>query len=180
MTATFRMPPAGSLPFVMLLVVLAAVGIGMNALLRQVGTPVLVRVLVGAVLCAAVAAVGASAVGSRTARFELSPAGLRLRGDMYGRLVPADRLRAAEARAVDLATERALRPTARTFGTGLPGYNAGWFRLANGERALVYVTDATRAVHVPTSDGYALLLSVEDPAALVAALHDFAARRPRT
>lgn len=56
------------------------------------------------------------------------------------------------------------------MGTGLPGYQSGWFRLANGERALLYLTDRSKAVHVPTTLGYSLLLSPDDPDAFLSAL----------
>lgn len=107
---------------------------------------------------------------ARTARFEVSAAGLRLRGDLYGRLVPAAVIRADAARAVDLGAERALAPAMRTMGTAVPGYRAGWFRLRGGERALLYVTDPSRVAYVPTTAGYAVLVSVADPAAFVASL----------
>ena len=108
--------------------------------------------------------------GAQAARFEVSPAGLRLRGDAYGRLIPAAALRTTEARAVDLRTERALAPRLRTMGTALPGYQAGWFRLRNGQKALVYLTDPTHVAYVPTTRGYVVLLSVADPAALITSL----------
>jgi hypothetical protein len=116
-----------------------------------------------AVLLAVGALLGASVRGSRASTFELSPAGLRLRGDLYGRQVPASELRGGAARVVDLQRERTLRPLRRTMGTALPGYRAGWFRLADGEKALLYVTDPHRVVYVPTRAGYALLLSVDRP-----------------
>ena len=108
--------------------------------------------------------------GARNARFDVSAEGLRLRGDMYGRLIPAAHLRVAEARAVDLATERALQPTLRTMGTAVGGYSAGWFRLRDGERALLYVTDRHHVAYVPTTQGYSVLVSVADPAAFIASL----------
>lgn len=108
--------------------------------------------------------------GPRRATFEVSPAGLRLRGDLYGRLVPAAQLRVDEARPVDLASERALQPTMRTGGTAVPGYRSGWFRLRDGERALLFVTDQSRVAYVPTTAGYAVLVSVADPAAFIASL----------
>jgi hypothetical protein len=108
--------------------------------------------------------------GARGARFEVGDDGLRLRGDFYGRLVPWDQLRASEARRVDFTASPDLTPTRRTWGTGLPGYQSGWFRLANGEKALLYLTDRSRAVHVPTTAGYSLLLSPADPDSFVAAL----------
>lgn len=108
--------------------------------------------------------------GSRDARFEVSAAGLRLRGDMYGRMIPAAALRVDDARAVDLNVDRSLAPSVRTGGTALPGYRAGWFRLRSGERALLYLTDQSHVAYVPTREGYSVLVSVADPPAFVAAL----------
>jgi len=76
----------------------------------------------------------------------------------------------AEARLVDLGRDSGLRPRSRRLGTGLPGYAAGWFRLNNGERALVYLTRPTPVLYVPTTLGYSLLLSPQDPESLLAAL----------
>ena len=130
--------------------------------------------LVLLVLVGTAAIVGLSIKGSRTSTFELSPAGLRLRGDLYGRRLPASDLRGGAARVVDLGQERALRPRNKTIGTALPGYRAGWFRLANGEKALLYLTDSRQAVYVPTRAGYSLLLSVDRPAAFVERLRTIA------
>jgi len=44
-------------------------------------------------------------------------------------------LRTSEARRIDLAASPELQPRRRTLGTGLPGYQAGWFRLKGGEKA---------------------------------------------
>ena len=51
----------------------------------------------------------------------------------------------------------------RRMGTGLPGYQAGWFRLRGGEKALLYLTDRSKAVYIPTTNDYSLLLSPADP-----------------
>lgn len=115
---------------------------------------------------------------ARTARFEVSPSGLRLRGDFYGRLIPAAQLQPEAARAVDLRTEALLQPVARTGGTAVPGYRAGWFRLRGGERALLYVTDPSRVAYVPTRAGYSVMVSVPDPAAFVASLRRLTAGSP--
>lgn len=104
-----------------------------------------------------------SIAGARTSTFTLSPEALTIRGDLWGRTVPASRLRGASARVVDLRSEPMLVPRRRTAGTGLPGYRSGWWRLANGEKSLVYLTTTDRAVHVPTTEGYSLLLSVSEP-----------------
>ena len=120
--------------------------------------------------------VSRSIVGARAARFDVSPAGIRLHGDWYGRTIPADQIRVDAMKLIDFAAEPELKPRWRTMGTGLPGYQAGWFRLANGERALLYLTDKTRAVYVPTTAGYSLVLSPAEPDAFLAAIRSIPGR----
>ena len=129
------------------------------------------------ILMAAVFALYLSLTGSRKSRFEVSSDGLRLRGDWYGRLIPASEIRTTEVRRVDLDQDPNLQPRVRTMGTALPGYRAGWFRLRNGEKALLYLTDGKRAVQVPTTNGYSVLLSPVDPEAFVTAMRSLG-RRP--
>jgi hypothetical protein len=121
------------------------------------------------VLLAVGALVGVTVWGARTSRFELSAEGLRLTGDFYGRLIPREQLDVSGAHRLG-AEDTALLPKLRTLGTGLPGYQAGWFRLGNGQKALVYLTDRSRAVYVPTHAGYGVLLSPADPDAFLGAL----------
>lgn len=116
-----------------------------------------------AIMGIAMAMLATTIIGSKSARFVVTSEGLRLRGDLYGRLIPRSELRLDAARRVDLASERDLQPKWRTMGTGLPGYQAGWFRLRSGEKALLYLTDRSRAVYIPTTAGYSLLLSPVDP-----------------
>ena len=129
----------------------------------------------GVVVCLVVGLLGSAILSARNARFEVSPAGLRLRGDVYGRLIPFEQLRGAAARRVDLKAMPELA-TRRTFGTGLPGYRSGWFRLRNGDRALLYLTDEARAVYVPTTAGYSVLLSPRDPDQFLSALRTVSAQ----
>jgi hypothetical protein len=76
------------------------------------------------------------------------------------------------ARLVDLdaPAERPLTPLFRLFGTRLPGYRAGWFWLRNRAHAFLVVTDPRRVLLLPRRDGGPLMLSVERPDALLAAL----------
>lgn len=142
---TFDIAPAGYRPF-LLLAPIAVLIIGICVLL--------------------VATLG----GARGASFEVAEGGLRLRGDFYGRFIPARELLVDSARRVDFDTEPGLAPRGRTWGTGLPGYQAGWFRLEDGSKALLYLTDRQRAVFVPTTRGHGLLLSPKDPDGFLAAL----------
>ena len=129
-----------------------------------------VPLLMAAILVPVIVLVGGTVVGARGARFEVSPTGLALHGDWYGRTIPSGQIRGQDARRVDFAAEPELAPKWRTMGTGLPGYQAGWFRLRNGEKALLYLTDRSRAAYVPTTAGYSLLLSPADPERFLSAV----------
>ncbi len=100
-------------------------------------------------------------------RFTVSNEGLRLQGDLYGRLIPLKSLKLEEAMVTNLNTDKDNQPKLRTMGTGLPGYAAGWFKLRNGEKALLFVTDRTHVARIPTTEGYTVMLSVSEPAALI-------------
>lgn len=138
MAETFPMIPAASKPFWFLVLSLTVLFAGLLMLFAYI------------------------AYSSQNVRFELSGEGLRLRGDLYGRLIPATALVGNQARPMDLTQNREYQPRWRTFGTGLPGYRAGWFRLRNREKALLYVTDASRVVYIPTTDNYSVLVSVAE------------------
>jgi len=107
---------------------------------------------------------------ARHIRFEVSPSGLRIVGDLYGRTIPLQSLRLVEGGRVDLKRSPEYAPKWRTNGVGLPGYQAGWFRLANGEKALLFVTDWRTVVRLPTTEGFTVLLSVADPDGFLASL----------
>lgn len=107
-------------------------------------------------------------------KMEVSSAGIRIRNTLYGRFIPAEKLRAESARVVNLSTSPQLAPVRRTNGAGLPGYQAGWFRLRNGEKALLFLTDRQHAVYLPTSDGYSLLVSPKQPDQFLSQLRSLA------
>ena len=112
-------------------------------------------------LLALVGMFGYIGLSSRQVKFHVSEEGIEIFGP-YGRMIPASSLRTDLATVTDLSTAPDLRPQWRTNGIGLPGYKAGWFRLRSGETALLFVTDETSVVHVPTTEGYSLLLSVAE------------------
>lgn len=80
----------------------------------------------------------------------------------------------AAARILDLANDAALKPRLKTFGTAMPGYRAGHFRLRNRSRAFVLLTDTTKVLALPERSGRMLLLSLERPQALLDALKTMA------
>lgn len=134
------------------------------------GAPAIIFGIVAVVLIALLCFLGSFVYASRRVRFEVSPEGLAIRGDLYGRRIPADSLLREQAKAVDLTLEQGCRPVARTNGAGFPGYGSGWFRLGDGNQALIFVTDKRRVVYLPTRAGYIVLLSVAEPAKFLEAL----------
>ena len=93
------------------------------------------------------------AVSTGRVRFEISDQSLHIRGDLFGRSIPTRLLEIERARVLDLGVEQEYRPRWRTLGTAVPGYRAGWFRLKNGEKALVYITQERSIAYVPVRPG---------------------------
>lgn len=103
-------------------------------------------------------------------KIEVGADGVRIRSSLFGRTIPLSQLDLEGARRVDIAASPELRPKWRTMGIGLPGYKAGWFRLQNGDKALLFVTGTEDVVYVPTKADYALMVTPADPAAFLASL----------
>ena len=112
--------------------------------------------------------------GAMRAGFEISPEGLHARGIVYGRKVPHSSLLLERARHVNFRVDPDLRPRVRTNGIGLPGYLAGWIKLRNGEKALAFLSDHSRVVYIPTTEGYSMMLSVGDPEIFLSRLREVA------
>ena len=106
----------------------------------------------------------------RSLKIEVSPSALRLRGSVYGRVIPRSELLVERLQVVDTRDDSPYALARRTNGIGLPQYAVGWFRLKNGEKALAFVTQRQKVVHLPTRQGYSLLLSVEDHEGFAASL----------
>lgn len=68
-----------------------------------------------------------------------------------------------QAYLADLSQPNELTPTLRTNGMGLPGYSLGWFKLSNGDKGLLSVTERNEIIAIPTNLGYTILLSAEAP-----------------
>ena len=106
---------------------------------------------------------------TRNSRAEVTPGGsgswATCGADHPARPLPARR--GSRAR----PSRRAGAPAAlETDGLGVGGYASGWFRLQNGEKALIYLTDRRSVAYLPTRDGYSVLLSSHEPERLIAAL----------
>jgi len=132
--------------------------------------PALVFGIVAALLIAVALLAGYTAYSMRNPCVEIHSRELRVRGDLYGRSIAIEKLQPEKARIVDLREEAELKPVLRANGIGVPGYQVGWFRLNNGEKALLYMTDESKVTCLPTTESYALLLSVESAEEFLEAL----------
>jgi hypothetical protein len=120
------------------------------------------------VLVGVIAVLGAAAWSAGHTRVRVTETGLTIEGDpFFGRHLPWAELDGEAAEVVSIAGGSPHRPAWRTMGTGLPGYGAGWFRLASGGKALAFVTRGDKALRVPTREGWSLLVTVERPEALL-------------
>lgn len=99
---------------------------------------------------------------SRHISFEVSDEGLRIRGGIYARTIPKGDIVAEGVKVINFDVETEYKPKRRTNGIGLPGYAEGWFKLQNKEKSLLFVTDRSSVVYIPTRKDYSVLLSVRD------------------
>ena len=137
--------------------------------------PLWMLIIICVILAVIFVALAYTAYSSRNSRIEVENDRIRLVGDFWGREIPFNQLNISSARILDLGGNSEYSPKRRTFGTGLPGYASGWFRLRSGEKALVYLTRRHDVVYMPTSAGYALLLSVEEPEKFIETLQQHTA-----
>ncbi len=124
-----------------------------------------------------IAYMGFSSMGSR---FVISDSALRISNTFYGRSIPLSSINTDGVAIVNMKGDRAYKPTLRTNGIGMPGYAAGWFRLREKGKALLFVTDRENVVYLPTSEGYSVLLSVDRPREFMEALRSAASRQSRS
>jgi hypothetical protein len=88
----------------------------------------------------------------------------------YGRSIAIEDIKVNDIKQVDLHNERDYGIKWRTNGIGLPHYQVGWMQLNNGNKALVYLTDKTKVVLIPTNN-YDVLISTDDFTGITEELH---------
>ena len=132
--------------------------------------PIWILGVVCIILVIVFAALAYTAYSARNSRIEVGENQLRLVGDFWGRSIDFSSLQLDNAAIIGLDSSSNYAPRRRTFGTAVPGYASGWFRLHNGEKALAYLTNRESVVYIPTSLGYSLLLSADRPQQFLDAL----------
>ncbi len=137
MVRTFDITPASSTPFIFLSVI-------------------------GLILVIILGLLSFIGYSARNTRFEVSEQGLRITGAIYGRSIPREEITTGNIQILNLNTYDQYKPRFRTNGVGLPGYAEGWFKLKNNEKALLFVTDRSNVVYIPTNQDYSVMLSVSE------------------
>lgn len=107
---------------------------------------------------------------AKNTRFEIGDQHLQIFYPKYGRSLNLSDLDLAAARVLDLGLEQAYKPALRTNGVGMFGFGAGWFRLKNGQKALLFVSDRHQVLCLPTRLDYVLMLSPQNPQVFLQAL----------
>jgi len=103
----------------------------------------------------------------RRQRISLDGRQLRIRSSFYTKAIDIGALRMERARIVDLAEHTELKPAIKTNGFGMPGFQSGHFRMHDGGKAFCLVTDPGRVLVLASRDGGLVLLSPEQPRALL-------------
>ena len=129
--------------------------------------------VIGIILIGVIGLFASFGYQSRHVTFVLTDQGLRISPGLYSRTIPKEIINAEGVRVIDLNLEKDYQPKWRTNGAGLPGFSAGWFKLQNKEKALVFVTDRSSVVYIPTTGNYSVMLSVRDAAEMVASIQQW-------
>jgi hypothetical protein len=111
----------------------------------------------------------ATAMGVRKPKAELGKDGLRIRVSFINKRWALSELDSDRACLVNLDTRKELRPKWKLWGAAMPGLSSGLFKLYNGDKSHLYITDRQKVVYIPTQSG-PVLLSLERPGDFLAAL----------
>lgn len=113
----------------------------------------------------------AAALGVRNPKAELGKDGLRIKVSFINKRWALSELDSKRACLVNLDTRKDLRPKWKLWGAQMPGLSSGLFKLYNGEKSHLYITDRQKVVYIPTQSG-PVLLSLERPGDFLAALQN--------
>lgn len=173
MTSTFPITPTGPLPGIVIFGFMGAVYACVAvAYFFDSGAP-RAGLWIATLIVATVAAfIGLFVFHNRSQAVRITDTELTLKAPFYGRSLPLAAIDATGIRVLNLETltNDELKLVRRANGVSLPKLQLGWFRLGNGEKTWCYITDPTSVLYIPTTNGFSILLSVDSPDAVRAAL----------
>ena len=91
-------------------------------------------------------------ISTRATSIAIRDGDVIIKSFIYGRRIPIDNIIVNEIQTINLKQNREFDTSVRTNGIGLPFFSSGWFRLRNGERALVFLTNKENVLLMPTND----------------------------
>jgi hypothetical protein len=103
-----------------------------------------------------------AAMGVRNPIARLDPDGLKIRVTFVNKSWTLASMDRDGAKLLNLENSKDLRPKWRLWGAAMPGLSSGLFKLYNGDKAHVYITDKAKIVYIPTQNG-PILLSLVRP-----------------
>ena len=165
-------PPDARIAWLLPAIGLGAATIGIAFAAREEPRAWLALIVIGL-------ATGLIAWSLRRMRVTLDGDLLRIEAGLNSASIALDALDATSARIVDLDREPGLRPLLKTFGTSMPGFHAGHFRLRDRSRGFLLLTSRRKVLVLRERDGRTILLSLVRPQALLDALDERAARSKR-
>lgn len=170
MSQTVRITPAGRTA-VISLAAISAFCLGLAVVVYLVLRPFAPLVAWFAILptIAIAALMGWFAVAQANSSVTIGPSSVDLRLPLYSRSIPLADVVADSVRTVTLEKGDDYRLTWRTNGLAVPGYQLGWFRTAKVGAVLAAVTHGPNVAWQTRKD-FGVILSVEDPDTLLAAL----------
>ena len=104
----------------------------------------------------------AAAMGVRNPQAKLGKDGLSIKVSFIDKQWAISTIDRANAALVNLESRQELRPKWKLWGVAMPGLSSGLFKLYDGRKAHVYITDRSKVVYLPTQSG-PVLLSLERP-----------------
>jgi hypothetical protein len=112
----------------------------------------------------------------RTVHWTVSNGELQIRSKVWNDQFPLSDLQLERARILDLKQDPGWMPQEKHFGYNGFGYDAGRFKLRNGETADIYLAKETTAILIPKRSSVPLVVGVDDPGIFLAALKDAVVR----
>lgn len=92
---------------------------------------------------------------------------LDIASTLYSKSVPLASMRLDRARIVKFEEYPEFRPANKSNGLQFPGFRSGHFRMQDGSKGFCLITDDSRVLVIPLDDGSSVLISPEQPRALL-------------
>ncbi len=118
-------------------------------------------------------------VAYRRRELRVEPQQLTIAATLYTRRVPLSSMWLDRARIVNFAENPDFKPGMKSNGLQFPGFRAGHFHMKGGGKCFCLITDDSRVLVIPLRDGNSVLVSPEQPRALLDELRRLAGKGAR-